>query len=544
MLGFDFFHADGIGSVAPPFSFANSEAEALVARMAVQPAPARKALIDTLVGSLKASGVWAKLDALYILAAHDAQAARLNWIADQWALSPSGAPAFTVDRGYTTDGVDDSLSLGVGATAFTWFQRNSATLAIWSRSNRLDLGAGTIGNAATTGARITLIPRNASGAIGSRLNSSTATGGGTVATGWGLTAVTRTSSTAVQHYKDGVASGAAGSATSAALTSATLSIGSAEGTSFGENQFQMAAFGGAFTAQEHAEFHAAVSAYLTALGVAPLAEAMPFWPSEADGLLPDGGNPYVVGQGLNGLGLARDPVDGSWWAARGTALASMTQAGVAHLSPDFAALLSEWTLGDLNATDAGGTLTDLAAGSCQGIAVDSSDMTLFMINKLASQLVHFTRSGQLLGVFPIGAAANGLAYDALRDLLVVGFTGGNIVWCNKDGTVATGASAKQIKLVAGTYGDQIMHDASTDRLYMSKDGTTSTDAHCEIWELGWPDYPLPWRSVDAALGASRALEGVVAHGGKLYTLCDASFHGGNSGVGARNDNHWRRHTIS
>lgn len=542
MLGFDFFHAEGGGAVAP-FAFAHVEAEALVARMAIQPDTARKGAIDALVGQLKAAGVWAKLDALYLLAAHDAQAARLNWIADLWALSPSGAPVFTADRGYATDGIDDALSLGVGATAFAQFQRNSATVAIWSRSNKLDLGSGTIGNAATTGARITLIPRNASGTIGSRLNSSTATGGGAVETGWGLTAVTRTSSASVQHYKDGVASGVAGSATSAALTSATLSIGSAEGTSFGENQFQMVAFGGALTAQEHAGFHAAVSAYLTALGVAPLVEARPLWASEADGLLPDGGYPYVVGKGLNGLGLARDPADGSWWIARGTGVASMTQAGVAHLSPDFATLLSEWTLTDLNATDTTGALTDLLAGSCQGIALDTSDLTLFMINKLAGQLVHFTRTGQLIGVFPIAAAANGLAYDAVRDRLVVGFTGGDIVWHNKDGTAAAGAQAKRIKLVAGMYGDQIMHEAATDRLYMSKDGTTSTDAHCELWELGWPDYPLPWRSVDATLAASRALEGIVAHGGRLHTLCDASFHGGNSGAAVRNDNHWRRHTI-
>ena len=34
--------------------------------------------IKTLVDSLKSAGVWAKLDALYLLAAHDAQAARLN----------------------------------------------------------------------------------------------------------------------------------------------------------------------------------------------------------------------------------------------------------------------------------------------------------------------------------------------------------------------------------------------------------------------------------------------------------------------------------
>jgi hypothetical protein len=39
-------------------------------------------LIDALVGALKASAVWAKLDVLWVLAAADSQAARRNWIAD------------------------------------------------------------------------------------------------------------------------------------------------------------------------------------------------------------------------------------------------------------------------------------------------------------------------------------------------------------------------------------------------------------------------------------------------------------------------------
>ena len=36
-------------------------------------------LIDKAIGQLKMAGVWGKLDALYLLAAHTSQAALVNW---------------------------------------------------------------------------------------------------------------------------------------------------------------------------------------------------------------------------------------------------------------------------------------------------------------------------------------------------------------------------------------------------------------------------------------------------------------------------------
>lgn len=57
-----------------------AQAAALMARMSEAPAPVRSRAIGGLVGSLISSGIWQKLDLLYVLAAHDAQAARLNWV--------------------------------------------------------------------------------------------------------------------------------------------------------------------------------------------------------------------------------------------------------------------------------------------------------------------------------------------------------------------------------------------------------------------------------------------------------------------------------
>lgn len=57
----------------------DSDANALFAAMTVQPNTLRKKIILSTIHSLKLAGIWNKLDALWIPAAHDRQAARLNW---------------------------------------------------------------------------------------------------------------------------------------------------------------------------------------------------------------------------------------------------------------------------------------------------------------------------------------------------------------------------------------------------------------------------------------------------------------------------------
>ncbi|WP_062228782.1 Com family DNA-binding transcriptional regulator [Aureimonas frigidaquae] len=76
------------------------EVDTLLARMTMAPAAARRQLISVLVADLKAAGIWARLDGFWMLAAHDAQAARLNWCSAAMDLVPMNGPAFTQDRGY------------------------------------------------------------------------------------------------------------------------------------------------------------------------------------------------------------------------------------------------------------------------------------------------------------------------------------------------------------------------------------------------------------------------------------------------------------
>lgn len=90
------------------------ETKALVARMTVAPSRSRQLAINRLIGRLIAAGLWqhAAFDGFYVFAAHDAQAARLNWFAAN-AASAVSSPTFTVDQGYAGDGAAAYLT---GAT--------------------------------------------------------------------------------------------------------------------------------------------------------------------------------------------------------------------------------------------------------------------------------------------------------------------------------------------------------------------------------------------------------------------------------------------
>lgn len=91
--------------VLPP-SMDNTEAEAIVAAMTLPPPNYRAAAIDAFITATKEAGVWDKLDCLYMLHAHDIQAAHLNWKSPgNFTLVPTGsrtdALAFVPDNSYT-----------------------------------------------------------------------------------------------------------------------------------------------------------------------------------------------------------------------------------------------------------------------------------------------------------------------------------------------------------------------------------------------------------------------------------------------------------
>lgn len=363
MFGFGFAF-DGAGTAGVAITPARrAETDALVARMSPAPAAGRIDLIDGLIGALIDAGVWAKLDLLAVLAAHSAQASLLNWKGTGFAATTVGAPIFVTDRGWFTDGSDDFLDWGFAPAAGALFQQNSASYGAWFRKG--DRNASTpIGT--QTGATCTLNPRTSTDLVAGRINSSSVSAGATVTSGYGLAAIDRAAA-AVQCYRNGAASGGTSTAASATRSSATMASGKANGV-FSDGQFCAHFAGGSLTAAQHLALFDALNAYLAAIGVAAIVPASRTLSLTAAYPLPDGAAPVATGKRMAATGLARDPVDASWWVANGLATAQPT-AGVSRLDATLTTIIAQYTV-------AGWGLGSAYNGSMQGAAFDPGDNTL------------------------------------------------------------------------------------------------------------------------------------------------------------------------
>src|SRR3569623_916049 len=119
------------GQSGPTYS---AEATALFARMSVQPDATRMGLSDACITSLMSNGVWTKLECLWMPAAHDSQAGRLNWVSSGNTISAVGSPTFTTDRGYTTNGSTSYLDTNFNPSTASVYALNGASVGCWCRT--------------------------------------------------------------------------------------------------------------------------------------------------------------------------------------------------------------------------------------------------------------------------------------------------------------------------------------------------------------------------------------------------------------------------
>lgn len=240
---------------------------ALFTAMTVPPTAARMQLINTTIINLKDTGVWTQLDVLYFLAAHDAQAARLNW------KSPGGAfdavavnsPTFAVDRGYTGNGSNSRLRTNYTPSTNAVAQtQNNASLLIWSltnsASNSADAGS-------LTAPRSYVVARLGSG-IAAQVSLNNATQDNvTIATSLGLIGVSRVSSTVERAWQNGVQLGVDVSNTSTGLASQEQWVLGANASDFSTRQIALAAFGASLVGLENSFYNICLS-YMQAVGAA------------------------------------------------------------------------------------------------------------------------------------------------------------------------------------------------------------------------------------------------------------------------------------
>jgi len=255
-----------IGGVSAAFtitSFANAEASALALRFTTDPGEVRRGLIDNCIGALKGAGVWAKLDVLCLLAAHDAQAAQRNWIQDAFNLTPVNGPLFEVDRGYVGD---------VGAQAHLDTGFNDLTgSALWTQDT-LSLGAyinqyaggsnGFLGLTSGAGLRLGASTTN----IAARIHSSTSFSPAFASSSPGHLVITRGAATSSRCLRNGVSVGTSSVGSAAGADANVVAFRSV--TSYNADRMACLHIGGFLTPAEVAGLYDAILAYLTALGAA------------------------------------------------------------------------------------------------------------------------------------------------------------------------------------------------------------------------------------------------------------------------------------
>jgi hypothetical protein len=233
----------------------------LCARMTVRPTRTRRTLLTSLISSLMTAGVWTKLDGFYVFAAHDVQAAKLNWVGCAQDVTAVNAPTFQIDRGFTGNGTSAYLDTNTAASLLERYKANDATMGVYSRtntagSNIIEISAGTKAylNPAVAGA----VAVRANSSAGSIINPSN----GGVNTG--LFAWSRDSTTAYV-YRAGALLGSAAVA-AGAVDAVNVTFSQYNSTNYSIRQLAAGFFGQGLSDTEHAALHAALLTYLTDVG--------------------------------------------------------------------------------------------------------------------------------------------------------------------------------------------------------------------------------------------------------------------------------------
>jgi hypothetical protein len=224
------------------------------------PSAARQTLIQNCVGSLITAGVWDKLDALYMLAAADSQAAKINWKnPGTYNCTEVNAPAFAADMGFTgAVGKWVDTTLNPITSPSPKYTQNDAGMFAWALQDLLSGGIFSNGQS-----NLRVYPKFTDGSYyvalqGPLINAP-------MADGRGLIAASRTTASSVSTYKNGVLI-ITGANTSQAIGNVPLVFLAGASDAY-SGQIAAGGFGSQLSAAEHLAIYNALRAYLTGVGV-------------------------------------------------------------------------------------------------------------------------------------------------------------------------------------------------------------------------------------------------------------------------------------
>jgi hypothetical protein len=231
------------------------------AAMTVQPSNARKILYNNIIVALKspiaggnADGLFAHLDELIIIAAHDSQAGQVDLISGTQKLVLVGGPSFTVDQGYSSDGVAKYMDTGFKPSTAVNFKQNDGIVGPWARDDNLNstTAFGAQDASTPTTAITSSLHTAANNTAAYRINQAAARTltNGLITSGIGLTVLHRDAAAATGFMKNGVRIGGTGTDTSVAPVAFNLFLGAVNqaGTAvnFTTHQFAVFVAGGGF----------------------------------------------------------------------------------------------------------------------------------------------------------------------------------------------------------------------------------------------------------------------------------------------------------
>ena len=236
-----------------------------LAAMNVRPKWSRALLYDKLVRDLHRANVWPRLDLLYVLCAHDNQAASVNLIEPgRYTCVALNSPTFAVDQGYTGDAATSYLdTVWTASTAGGRYVQNSGTIGAWVGGAAADGDKAVIG-ALTNGTMIR--PAGLTSFVTYRVNQGT-DDTVLVTSRLGHWTARRTGGTANALFQDAT-SIVTGTTASATIPTTIMSILAWAGTgSFSDDQVQAAYVGRSLVAAEISSLHTVIGAFRTGVGL-------------------------------------------------------------------------------------------------------------------------------------------------------------------------------------------------------------------------------------------------------------------------------------
>lgn len=267
MLGVGLMLGSGRRVAGPSY---DPDAATLFAAFSTDPGGTRKGLYNDLILGLKADGLWAKLDTLYLLAAHDAQAAVLNVRAPGlYAGSVFTGLTFTADRGFLGGGTG-YIDTGFNpVTAGGQFSQNSAHIGTYTNAATADAGSAnaSVGKAGQVDTFIR--PRITGDTLEGRVNNTSSNQAfGSVGTRLGSRVLSRIASGDTRGFVNGVQNGAVSMTASVAMLSGSFTLLRLSTSYNTTDRLAAASIGGGLSGAEAGALHSRVLAFLTAIGAA------------------------------------------------------------------------------------------------------------------------------------------------------------------------------------------------------------------------------------------------------------------------------------